>query len=81
MRLPGLLLFTSLIFPLPDDFQGKVVSIADGDTVTVLRGREQVNTVAQMPKTRVDRNLTRLASPIGNGVAEGSAAVSNRLNL
>ena len=42
MRLLGLLLFTSLIFPLPDDFQGKVVSIADGDTVTVLRGREQV---------------------------------------
>jgi hypothetical protein len=29
MRLLGLLLFTSLIFPLPDDFQGKVVSIAD----------------------------------------------------
>jgi endonuclease YncB( thermonuclease family) len=42
MRLLGLLLFTSLIFPLPDDFQGKVVSIADGDTLTVLRGREQV---------------------------------------
>jgi micrococcal nuclease len=42
MRLLGLLLFTSLIFPLPDDFQGKVVSIADGDTATVLRGREQV---------------------------------------
>ena len=29
MRLLDLLLFTSLIFPLPDDFQGKVVSIAD----------------------------------------------------
>jgi hypothetical protein len=42
MRFPGLLLFTSLIFPLTDDFQGKVVRIADGDTVTVLRGREQV---------------------------------------
>ena len=42
MRLLGLLLFISLIFPLPDDFQGKAVSIADGDTVTVMRGREQV---------------------------------------
>lgn len=41
MRLPVLLLFTSLIFPLPDDFQGKVVSIADGDTLTVLHRREQ----------------------------------------
>ena len=29
MRLLGLLLFTSLIFPLPDEFQCKVVSIAD----------------------------------------------------
>ncbi len=32
MRFLGLPLFTSLILPRPDDFQGKVVSIADGIT-------------------------------------------------
>jgi endonuclease YncB( thermonuclease family) len=36
------MLFTLLIFPHPNDFQGKVVSIVDGDTVPVLHGREQV---------------------------------------
>jgi endonuclease YncB( thermonuclease family) len=42
MRLLGLLLFTSLIFPQPDDFQDKGASSADGDSVPVLRGREQI---------------------------------------
>ncbi|MFM7869591.1 MAG: hypothetical protein ACKPHU_35680 [Planctomycetaceae bacterium] len=30
------------VFSSADDFQGKVVGVADGDTVTVLRGKEQV---------------------------------------
>jgi endonuclease YncB( thermonuclease family) len=68
LRLPGVLLFTLLIFPLPDDFQGKVVSIADGDTVTVLRGREQVkvrlNGIDAPEKTRVSRPNQKALSHI-----------------
>jgi len=30
------------VFSSADDFQGKVVGVADGNTVTVLRGKEQV---------------------------------------
>jgi hypothetical protein len=42
MRFLGLLLLTLLISPIPVDFQGRVVSTADGDGDTVLCGREAV---------------------------------------
>ncbi|MFZ4081800.1 MAG: thermonuclease family protein [Pirellula sp.] len=42
MRFLTVLLASLIAFPSADDFQGKVVGIADGDTVTVLRGKEQV---------------------------------------
>ena len=42
MRFVAVLLASLIAFSPVDDFQGKVVSIADGDTVTVLRGTEQV---------------------------------------
>ena len=42
MRFVAVLLASLIAFSPVDDFQGKVVSIADGDTVTVLRGKEQV---------------------------------------
>lgn len=31
-----------LVFPAHADFTGKVVAVADGDTLTVLRDREQI---------------------------------------
>jgi len=42
MRFVAVLLASLIAFSPVDDFQGKIVSIADGDTVTVLRGTEQV---------------------------------------
>lgn len=42
MRIIALFLSAVLAVHAVEDFEGKVVSIADGDTVTVLRGREQV---------------------------------------
>jgi hypothetical protein len=38
----GATLALALSFPAWADFTGKVVAVADGDTITVLRSREQV---------------------------------------
>lgn len=49
-----------LSFPASADFTGKVVNVADGDSITVLRDREQV-------KVRlVDIDAPERAQPFGN---------------
>ena len=41
-RFSSVILSLALSFPAWADFTGKVVAVADGDTITVLRDREQV---------------------------------------